>query len=284
MFRMNCSFLWLAVKAKWREAWRDQPAGAFRAARMAFTLIELLVVIAIIAILAALLLPSLARAKSEAKRVNCLSNLKQLGTGLLMYCYDQNDKTFPSGFYTADAPFWMTVLSYSQGGVDKIRLCPCTTEQPFVLTGNLPSPSSVAWGSATLAWWGGSNTFIEGDSGSYGLNAWLYLNVTNEYTGDGYNYLNLRDMDKPALVPLFGDENWIDAWPVEANTPPADLNAGETSGGFGNDLGRFIMNRHGKVTNLVFSDGHASSVRLETMWTYSWHRYWVTPTMWQAMP
>ena len=61
-------------------------------ARRGFTLIELLVVIAIIAILAALLLPSLARAKEQAKAVQCISNLKQIGLSLRLYATDHDGK------------------------------------------------------------------------------------------------------------------------------------------------------------------------------------------------
>ncbi|MCD6352263.1 MAG: DUF1559 domain-containing protein, partial [Armatimonadetes bacterium] len=60
--------------------------------RRGFTLIELLVVIAIIAILAAILFPVFAKAREKARQASCMSNLKQIALGLLMYVQDYDGR------------------------------------------------------------------------------------------------------------------------------------------------------------------------------------------------
>ena len=78
-------------------AWHQQCFGGFvkskNERRKAFTLIELLVVIVIISILSAILFPVFARARENARRTSCMSNLKQISIGVMMYTQDY-DETF----------------------------------------------------------------------------------------------------------------------------------------------------------------------------------------------
>ncbi len=76
--------------------------------RGAFTLIELLVVIAIIAILAAILFPVFGRARENARRSSCQSNLKQIGIGLSMYTQDY-DESWPAEGYS-NSGGWFDIM------------------------------------------------------------------------------------------------------------------------------------------------------------------------------
>jgi len=92
----------------------------------AFTLIELLVVIAIISILAAILFPVFARARENARRASCLSNLKQMGLGIMMYAQDY-DETYPAFQYLnyaggTNLPWWSLIQPYTKSA--QLFICP----------------------------------------------------------------------------------------------------------------------------------------------------------------
>jgi prepilin-type N-terminal cleavage/methylation domain-containing protein len=93
-----------------------------------FTLIELLVVIAIIAILAAILFPVFAQARERARSTQCINNLRQSATAVLLYVQDYDD-TFPVNLYLQFSPtgpcvfsFYQALLPYQKNG--DIMLCP----------------------------------------------------------------------------------------------------------------------------------------------------------------
>lgn len=88
-----------------------------------FTLVELLIVIGIIAVLISLLLPALNAARTASRTVSCLSNLKQIGTGILAYAHDGQRGALPLGQWNPyvtdianDSVHWYTLINPYLGG------------------------------------------------------------------------------------------------------------------------------------------------------------------------
>jgi prepilin-type N-terminal cleavage/methylation domain-containing protein/prepilin-type processing-associated H-X9-DG protein len=125
---------------------KRQQVQSHRIAHRGFTLIELLVVIAIIAILAAILFPVFARARENARRASCMSNMKQMGLGVLQYTQDYDEK-YPQAY-------WYPNDSSSAGGYAHWS----GTIQPYVKSNQLfVCPSSLGGGLAPTNWTGNNS-------------------------------------------------------------------------------------------------------------------------------
>ena len=98
--------------------------------KFAFTLIELLVVIAIIAILAAILFPVFARARENARRSSCQSNLKQIGLGIIQYGQDYDEKYPLIETTPVPGPYGWAGATQPYVKSDQIYQCPSELNDP----------------------------------------------------------------------------------------------------------------------------------------------------------
>jgi len=157
--------------------------------RQGFTLIELLVVVTIISILAAILFPVFARARENARRASCMSNLKQFGLGIMMYVQDYDEyypfrriavptstpaADYPGGRWTSGYFYWQqTIYPYVKS--KQIFVCPSegySADAPYI--GNygansfvLMPESGAPLAQAELA--AASLTYMLMDAGQYSI-------------------------------------------------------------------------------------------------------------------
>ena len=276
---------------------QGQRKGARRAHRLAsgsnfgFTLIELLVVIAIIAILAAILFPVFGRARENARRTSCSSNLRQIGLAIMQYVQDYDDR-FPRTYmmYHPSHPEFNNLTNLAGGlwydgawgsegrtrivfAVQQLYPYHKSTQVlscPSGPKGRHVDPDALPAGRATFV----DAPFI----GHYGGNSSLMPGCDNVPTGCPLSpTVNQAAVRSVATTYLFGD-NGNNEWyfgmlssPVafgyyipgtQGAGGPSCNNVASASAELGNDC---RQGRHFNGNNIVFADGHVKWLHTKTM-------------------
>jgi prepilin-type N-terminal cleavage/methylation domain-containing protein/prepilin-type processing-associated H-X9-DG protein len=195
-----------------------------------FTLIELLVVIAIIAILAAILFPVFARARENARRASCQSNLKQIGLGIMQYTQDYDERYLPavgtgthsSGVALNNTAWTTTIQPYVKS--TQIGMCPSGVQR---VTPAVADGKDGMWEVTTPAWTATAR-------GHYGINSNFVRLPT----------LSLGEVQKPAETAMAFDSTQQDA--SEMFVLPNPILDGS---------------RHFEGINVLYADGHVKAYK-----------------------
>lgn len=254
---------------------------------IAFTLIELLVVIAIIAILAAMLLLGLSKAKARTERLQCMSQMKQIGVAIQIFVNDHDDKYPPSAYRTGSFRFqlsWDDYIHRDIGGTDsdadlelgitsldkvpKILKCPADRNQVSINWGSFAARRSYAMNFAG---------FEVGKNGplpeaKFGVGIYIVNNDGSppEWDRGGYRASVVQDNAGTILLCELPDGRNMAgndmpsfcAGPVnsEANFPGLMPDCFQMSlSSF--SYGALVYRSHGYRFNYLFHDGHISTLK-----------------------
>ena len=227
-----------------------------------FTLIELLVVIAIIALLLGILLPSLGRAREQARKIACLSNMRQMGVAVSAYLLDSDYRLPPSSCHCEDPnDHWLRILA-GYTGEQLLFRCPSDKGKDFV-DWNKPIKDQKDMRYSSFA----VNALLDPVHYRYGARMNRYNDVTK--------------IRRPMYC------IWISEAPAAESFNLADHIHPETWEGSIEYARRYIAwDRHNKTSNYLFADGHADGLAFDQ--TYQWPGtcYWYPEAApkWPDMP
>jgi len=216
--------------------------------RSAFTLIELLIVIAIIAILAAILFPVFGRARENARRSSCQSNLKQIGLVMLQYTQDY-DETYPMRVSGGNDHGWVQIV-YPYVKSDQIFQCP--SESKAGVAGVALMNQNAYWGTGdgdnqTDYFYNKRMGSVWNGSANVGINIATVPNVALTIMSGDHKPANQQNSILPEYYS--GSENGEDCAGIIGNGT-SSLPCGRAA------LDQTAARRHLEGANYLFADGH----------------------------
>jgi prepilin-type N-terminal cleavage/methylation domain-containing protein/prepilin-type processing-associated H-X9-DG protein len=245
--------------------------------RNGFTLIELLVVIAIIALLAAILFPVFARARENARRASCQSNLKQIGLGILQYTQDYDERTplygyFPEAHSYPDYYWHDAIFAYVKSA--QIFKCPSTKEAS-------PTTGSYNFSGQNITRIGNSSQTVSyGINNSYSASDWDPTYPHNPMNRSLASIVKasetifvLENRFRPYNV-VGGQTDWgQNGNVVDCQTCANIGDVGEnpySKAGYQDGMGIY---RHMETANVLFTDGHVKAMNYDTLNARKTYKY-----------